>query len=264
MKLSVIIVNYNHKHFPRLAVEALEKSKVNFPFEIIVFDNASHDLESLNFLDKAHNEKRITLVRSPMNIGFGKGNNIGAEISNGQYLFFHNPDLTVEKDTLQKMVDYIEKHPDIGVLGPKLSDKNGRVEPSSRRNMHFMDLAIIRTPLKKIPLFKKRVFNYLMADVDRNITRDVDLITGAAMLIPRVVFEQVKGFDPKYFLFMEDFDLCREIKKAGYRIVYYADAIAIHFPKRLSQGSLYKIIFKKVFWLHVASAFKYFWKWRKD
>ena len=77
MKLSVIIVNYNHKYFPRLAVEALEKSKVDFPFEVIVVDNGSHDEESMGFLEKAHEEKRLILIKSLQNVGFGRGNNLG-------------------------------------------------------------------------------------------------------------------------------------------------------------------------------------------
>ncbi len=262
MKLSVIIVNYNHKYFPRLAVEALEKSKTGFPFEIIVVDNNSHDEESLIFLKKAHADRRITLIQSPRNVGFGNGNNLGAKIASGQYVFFHNPDVTVEEDSLQKMVDYLERNPEIGILGPKLVYSSGRVQASCRRHMKFSDLVLNRIPLGKMPLLKKRVQNYLMEDFDHNKIQEVDLLTGAAMLIPRALYEKVGGFDPRYFLFMEDFDLCREIKKAGYRVVYFPEAEMNHYHKRLSQGQLLRIITKKVFWLHLASAIKYFWKWK--
>ena len=76
MKLSIIIVNYNHKYFPRMAIEALEQSRANFEFEIIAVDNASTDIESLGFLESADRDNRITLIKSPKNIGFGKGNNL--------------------------------------------------------------------------------------------------------------------------------------------------------------------------------------------
>lgn len=264
MKVSVIIVNYNHRYFPRMAVEALEKSKTNFPFEIIVVDNASHDPDSRAFLEHAHAQKRITLIKSARNLGFGGGNNLGAEVAQGEYLLFHNPDVTVKEDSLQKMTDYLEKHRDIGIIAPKLMYSSGQFQPSCRRNMAFTDLILKRTLLGKLPKFKNRVNSYLMEDFDHNKIQDVDLVTGAAMMIPRIVFEKVKGFDLRYFLFMEDFDLCRTVKKAGYRVVYFPEAEMHHYHKRLSQGSFYELVSKKVFWNHLASAARYFWKWRKD
>ncbi len=262
MKLSVIIVNYNHKYFPRLAVEALEKSKTDFPFEIIVVDNASHDEESMGFLEKAHAEKRLLLIRSPHNVGFGQGNHKGIQYAKGKYVFFHNPDVTVETDSLQKMVDYLEHHHDIGILGPKLAYSSGKIQESCRRNMTWGDLIFKRTFLGRLPFLRNRVKKYLMEDFDHNKIQDVDLITGAAIMMPRAVYDQVGGFDRRYFLFMEDFDLCRMVRKAGYRVVYYPDASMLHYHKRLSEGSFLKLLTKRVFWLHVSSALKYFWKWK--
>lgn len=262
MKLSVIIVNYNHKYFPRLAVEALEKSKTDFPFEIIVVDNASHDEESMGFLERAHNEKRILLIRSERNVGFGQGNHKGVQFAKGKYLFFHNPDVTVEEDSLQKMVDYLEMHHEIGILGPKLMYSSGKVQESCRRNMKWTDLIFKRTFLGKLPFFKTRVKKYLMEDFDHDKIQDVDLITGAAIMMSRDVYDRVGGFDKRYFLFMEDFDLCRSVHHAGLRVVYYPEASMLHYHKRLSEGSFFKLLTKRVFWLHMASAVKYFWKWR--
>ena len=262
MKLSVIIVNYNHKYFPRLAVEALEKSKTDFPFEIIVVDNDSHDEESMGFLERAHNEKRIQLIRSPRNVGFGQGNHLGVQYARGKILFFHNPDVAVEPDSLQKMVDFLEHHHDIGLIGPKLMYSSGKIQDSCRRNMRVGDLIFKRTFLGKLPFLRGRVQKYLMEDFDHDKIQDVDLITGAAIMMSRTVYDKVGGFDKRYFLFMEDFDLCREVWKANLRVVYYPEASMLHYHKRLSEGSFFKLIRKKVFWLHVSSAIKYFWKWR--
>jgi GT2 family glycosyltransferase len=263
MKLSVIIVNYNHKYFPRLAVEALERSKTNFPFEIIVVDNNSNEEESLGFLQDAHREKRITLIRSPRNLGFGQGNNLGAKAARGDFILIHNPDVTVKEDSLQKMTDFMERNQNIGILGPKLVYSSGKVQESCRRDMRFSYLVINRTLLKKIPFFARKINRYLMNDFDHNKTQDVDLITGAAMLVRRDVFEKVKGFDPRFFLFMEDFDLCKTIRGQGYRIVYYPEVEIRHHHRRLSQGNILLMLTKKVFWHHVISAFKYFRKWKK-
>ncbi len=263
MKVSVIIVNYNHRYFPKMAVEALEKSKTNFPFEIIIVDNNSHDDESLTFLERAHKEKRITLLRSPQNVGFGQGNNLGAKIAGGKYIFIHNPDVTVNEDSLQKMTDYLDQNHDIGILGPKLVYSSGKIQESCRRHMKFTDLILNRTILGRIPILKNRVKKYLMDDFDHEKIQDVDLVTGAAMFLPKEVFEKVAGFDKRYFLFMEDFDLCNMVRKAGYRVVYFPEVALNHYHKRLSQGSFFKMLTRKVFWYHVGSAIKYFWKWRK-
>ncbi|MBU1992224.1 MAG: glycosyltransferase family 2 protein [Patescibacteria group bacterium] len=261
-KVSCVIVNYNTKYFPRMCLEHLEKSKCGFDFEIIFVDNASHD-ESLEFLEKAYKDGKIKLIKSNKNLGFGGGNNLGAKNAEGKYILIMNPDIFVEPDTLQKMVDYMEKHQDTGVLGPKLIYYNGTVQDSCRRHMNYLTLIAKRTFLKKIPPFKGMYEKYVMNDADYTQTREVDLLVGACFMIPRKVYEQVGGFDERYFLFMEDFDLCREIHKKGHKIVYFPETQVLHYHKRLSQGSVLRLLTKKVFWIHNHSALKYFWKWRK-
>lgn len=259
--LSVIVVNYNHKYFPRMCVEALEKSNTNFKFEIIVVDNNSHD-ESVDFLKQAHQEGRITLVQSRVNLGYGKGNNLGAEYARGKYIMICNPDVFVQEDSLQKMLSYLEEQPKVGLLGPKLMYYNGQIQDSCRRHRSFLDLVIKRTPLKLLPVFKKRLEKYLMQDFDHNSVQEVELLTGACFVLPTNLYRELKGFDERFFLFMEDFDLCLRIHDKGYRVVYFPEAICTHYHKRLSQGSFLSQLAKKTFWIHVSSAIKYFWKWR--
>lgn len=270
MKLSIITVNYNHKYFPRLSIEALERSKTDFDFEIIFVDNASTDPISLGFLQQASREGRIKFIRSEKNLGFAGGNNLGVKHAGGdgvggEYLFFLNPDTAVFEDTLQKMVDYIQSHPDTGILGAQLVYADGTVQESCRRDMRFLDLIVKRTPLRKFPWGKTRLENYLMGDFDHEKTQPVELITGAAMMMRRDLFERIGGFDERYFLFMEDFDLCKKVRAVGaekYKIIYFPEARIHHYHKRLSDGNAALLLAKKVFWLHLSSAAKYFWKWR--
>lgn len=261
MDLSIVIVNYNQKYFPRLCVEALKKSVANFKYEIIFCDNHSSD-DSIEYLKQAEKNGDIILVHAGKNLGYGKGNNRGAKIAKGKYILILNADITVEADTLQKLYDYLVKNKNIGIVAPKLVYNNGDVQPSCRKDFKFFDLIIKRTFLGKIQPFKRRLKNYLMMDFDHNKEQEVDLVTGAFMMMPRVVFEKVGGFDERYFLFMEDFDLCKKVRAAGYKIVYYPQAHATHYHKRLSDGGLLRLPFKKNSWRHLSSAFKYFWKWR--
>lgn len=260
--VSVIIVNFNHKYFPKIAIEALEKSKTEFPFEIIFVDNASSD-QSIDFLHQAHKENRIKLIALKENIGFGAGNNVGFKAAQGKYLYIHNPDVAVEPDTLQKMVDYFEKNPETGILGTKLKYYNGDIQESCRRNMSFADLIIKRTILKRFNPWKDRLKKYLMQDFNHNQTQEVDLLTGASLFgEKKFLYDQIGGFDERYFLFMEDFDLCRMVNKAGKKVVYFPEASVLHYHKRLSGGGFFEQFFKKTFWFHFSSAIKYFWKWR--
>jgi GT2 family glycosyltransferase len=260
-KVSIIIVNYNHKYFPGMCVEAIERSEVNFEYEIIVVDNNSQD-QSIDTLRELHRDGRIHLIESGGNLGYGRGNNLGAKHAKGEFVIISNPDIFVKPTTMQRLVDDMEKDEMIGLMGPRLRYYNGEVQESCRRNMNFFDLVIKRTFLKKLPYFKKRLSQYLMHDFDHNNVQEVDLITGAYFIMRRSVYEEVKGFDPMYFLFMEDYDLCRTLDKAGYKIVYNPKAEAEHYHKRLSSGNVLWLFTKKVFWIHLHSSFKYFWKWK--
>ncbi len=261
-KVSAVMLNYNSKYFPKMCVEAFNRGKMDFDFEFIAVDNASTEKESVEYLEKAAEKGLVQLIKSPKNVGFGGGNNLGAAQARGKYVLILNPDIFVNEDSVQKMVDYMEAHPDVGILGPKLVYPNEDVQDSCRRHMSFTDLVIKRTFLKRLPGLRKRVEKYTMEDFDHNQVQEVDLLVGACFIIPREVYEKVGGFDERYFLFMEDFDLCREINKAGKKVVYFPKTWVTHNHKRLSGGSLFKLLSRKVFWIHVGSAIKYFWKWR--
>lgn len=261
--VSAVMLNYNSKYFPKMCIEAFRRGKMDFEYEIIAVDNASDDPISLGYLEHAAEKGVVQLVKTEKNLGYGGGNNLGAARARGKYILILNPDIFVNEDSVQKMVDYMEKHSEVGMLGPKLVYPDGTVQDSCRRNMSFMDLVVKRTFLRWLPGFRKRVEKYTMDDFSHNEMREVDLLVGACLLIPREVYEQVGGFDKRYFLFMEDFDLCREVAKLGKKIVYFPEVEVTHNHKRLSGGNIFTLLRKKVFWIHVGSAFKYFWKWRK-
>lgn len=262
LMVSAVMLNYNNKYFPKMCVEAFGRSKVDFEYEIIAVDNASTDPISTGYLEKAKKEGLVKLVKSKKNLGFGGGNNLGAAKAKGKYVLILNPDIFVEEDSVQKMVDYMEANPDVGVLGPKLVYPDGTVQDSCRRHVRFLDQVAKRTFLKRLPWFKKRVASYTMEDFKHEAVREVDLLVGACFMIPRDLYEEIGGFDERYFLFMEDFDLCREIAERGKKVVYFPKVAVTHNHKRLSGGSVFKLLRKKVFWIHIGSAFKYFSKWR--
>src|SRR3989338_2098166 len=149
-KVSIIIVNYNHKYFPKMCVEAIEAGHAGFDYEIIVVDNHSTD-ESIDSLRQMKKEDRIRLIESPINLGYGKGNNLGVQQAQGEFVIISNPDVFVKLNTMQTLLNHLETHPSIGLIAPRLRYFNGETQPSCRRHMTFFDLIIKRTFLKKWP-----------------------------------------------------------------------------------------------------------------
>ncbi len=262
MKLSIIIVNYRGFHDLARCLTAVKESKTAVEYEIIVVDNNSEQPElEKDFLFKWKND--ITYLKAPSNLGFGKGNNFGASRARGEYLLIMNPDIEVWRDSMDEAVKYLEEHKDVGLLGGQLRFANGEIQDSYRSFPTLPDQIIKRTPLlRKQKMLRRRVSRYLMWEKDPNITEPVDWVVGGFLFIKKKAFDEISGFDDRYFLFMEDVDLCRQMWEHGYKVVYHHKVIATHGEERLSAGGISDFFRKKTLRIHVASALKYFWKYR--
>lgn len=226
VKLSIIIVGLNTKEWLTVCLKSILANPPPFSFEIIYFDNGSSDgtLSSIkNF------SKELRILGSAKNLGLAKANNLGSKQAKGQYLLFLNPDTEVIKGALGKMVNCLQQHQEIGILGPKLYNSrkldlqrscNGRLDPLTA----LFALSFLNKFFPKNP-FSKR---YFLSGWDRNSIKDVGAISGAAMLVKKDIFNQVGGFDERYFLYFEENDLCLAVEKMGKKIVYYPEAGIIH------------------------------------
>lgn len=261
MLLSCIIVNFNQTYFLRLCIDALRASTVDFDFEIIVVDNGSHN-ESVSFLKTLEAQGKIRLIHAGKNLGYGKGNNLGVRHAKGEYVLILNPDVSVEPDLLAAMAKHMKQNPEVGILAPQLYFYNDQIQDSCRRFMKPLDLVIKRTPLQRFKALSARVDSYTMADFNRANVSEVDMVTGACFMIKKSIYEKLGGFDPRFFMFMEDVDVCRRVWEAGLKVVYFPQVKALHYHKRLSGGSFLGMLRQKMFWAHCISAGKYFWKWR--
>jgi GT2 family glycosyltransferase len=130
IKLSIIIVNYNVKDFLSQCLVSIKQSNVNFNYEIIVVDNNSSD-GSAEFIEKFFPEVKI--VRMFENKGFGYANNVGFSHSQGDYLLLLNPDTILQENTLQVMIDFMERNPEVGIAGCKVLNSNGSLQLACRR-----------------------------------------------------------------------------------------------------------------------------------
>lgn len=254
--LSVCIVHYHGEEDLERFLNSLETYPLPVEYEVIVVDNGSKS----GFVDRMKERfgAAIHWIKPGRNLGFGAAMNLAAKQAKGEYLFLANPDLLVPEGSFSQLFEFAQASRDFGVIGPRLVDTTGNRQFSCRRFPRWRDLFFHR--LSSWPFFKKRSARYVMADVDLKTPLRVDWLVGAALLLRRDRFLELGGFDERFFLFFEDTDLCRRAKEAGYEVWYDPDAVLLHSHERLSERGLWP--FRKVFWIHLASAVKYFWKYR--
>lgn len=255
--ISAIVLNYRSHRDTVRCVEALMKQSVASEMEILVVDNHSDD-ESIAFIRaQLTGKKNVKIIEERDNIGYGRGNNAAAKAAQGEYLLILNPDNVLPVDGAEKMLAYMKKNADVGVVGPALLYPDGTVRPSARSFPHPFDL------LKKrlFPTQWHSTFDAERALKEKKESVDVDWLVGACLLMKRDVFLSLDGFDPRYFLFFEDIDLCRRIKNAGKRVVYLPSLHVLDRKGRLSGSSVLSILTRKTTRIHLISALKYFWKW---
>lgn len=259
--LSAIVLNYREPKLTFACVQALLVQETEEELEILIIDNHSKD-DSIGWLRNCFQDtKSIRFLETPKNTGYGKGNNLGIRHAHGTYILIINPDTVPEPGALQSMIDRMKSDPSIGILGPKLIYReNGETRDSCRHFPRMSDVLIKRSILRHI--FPKRLAHYRMLDADLSKEQDVDWIAGACLLLRRSLLEDIGAFDPRFFMFFEDSDLCRRCRRAGKRVVYFPKAVAMDRKIRLSEGGPLRFLFSRTGRSHLLSAIRYFWKWR--
>ena len=203
--------------------------------EVIVIDNASADGSAARV---AAEFPWVKLIANAENRGFTAANNQGIAASQGRYVLFLNPDTTVIGDALATMVEFMESHPDVGVVGPQLRYGDGSPQSSRRRFPTFVTALFESTPLAWHWPTNPWARWYRMGDRRAGevaAIEDVDWLVGAALCTRRAVLDQVGGFDEGYFMYSEELDWCRRVKQAGWRVVYLPTAQIIHHEGRSSE-----------------------------
>ncbi|NQY75379.1 MAG: glycosyltransferase family 2 protein [Candidatus Margulisbacteria bacterium] len=198
-KLSIVIVNYNGAKFIQRCLDSILNS-TQTPHEIIVIDNQSQD-NSIAIL-KTY-ETRITLILNPQNVGFAKANNQGFKVSKGDCILLLNNDTIVTSGALDQMVSYLDNHPNVGGLGPRLLNPDGSVQSQGSILNQW--------------IFKSKS------------PRSVSFLCFAAFLTRSKILQQMGGLDENFFFYNEDIDLCKRFKKQGLDIIYFPESEIIHF-----------------------------------
>jgi len=220
--LSIIILTYNTYTLTRQCLQAIFADEPSrFDVEIIVVDNGSTD-DTLTML--ATEFTGVRLLRNQENEGFARGNNAGLAIANGRYLMLLNSDTKLIAGALTALITFMDAHPDAGACGPMLLNPDGSLQPSGRNLPTlwsiFMDMTKLYR-LRQSDLYQEAGRNY-------DHPKQVGEISGAAIVVRRVVYEQVGGLDPAFFAYYEDVDWCKRIGQAGWLIYYIPNAKIVH------------------------------------
>lgn len=224
-RLSVILVNYNAGDFLIECLRSVYLSKDELDLDIWVVDNASED-ESLIKAKEEFPQARY--IGNKENLGFGTANNQALRQIENEYILILNPDTEVEKNTLPFMVDFMEKHPDVGAATCKALKSDGELDLAYHRGFP--------TPWASfLYYFFKDDRLYHLKDRDMNTLHEVDAISGSFFLTRKSVLDKVGLFDEDYWMYAEDLDLCFRIKKTGFKIMYVPDVEVVHF-KGISSG----------------------------
>jgi O-antigen biosynthesis protein len=241
MKLSVVIVNYNVKYFLEQCLHSVRRAMKGIDGEVFVVDNNSVD-GSIKMLEEKFPE--VILIANKDNKGFSKANNQAIRVSKGKYVLLLNPDTIVEDDTFQKVIGFMEEHPDAGGLGVKMIDGKGRFLPESKRGLPKPSVAFYKIfGLARI-FPRSRVFGqYHLTYLDKDKTHQVDVLSGAFMLLRRETLDKSGLLDESFFMYGEDIDLSYRITLAGYRNYYFPEARIIHYKGESTKKSSVNYVF---------------------
>lgn len=227
MQLSVIIVNYNVKHFLEQCLCSVQKAIAGIPAEIIVVDNGSAD-NSVDYLQPKF--PSVQFIVNTENLGFAKGCNRGLKNAKGDFILFLNPDTIVPEDCFQKCISFLAAHKDAGALGIKMLDGRGRFLKESKRAFPSPMTSLYKLfGLSRLFPRSKLFSKYHLGHLNENENHEVDVLAGAFMMIKKEVLEKVGSFDEIFFMYGEDVDLSYRIQKAGYKNYYFAESSMIHF-----------------------------------
>lgn len=231
--ISIIIVNYNGFEYTRTAVKSVLRFSPNS--EIIVVDNHSTD-GSPDLLAKEFRDIQVVPLKE--NRGFGYGNNRGAESARNKFLFFLNNDTYLTEDTPSALAAVLEGNENIGACGPKLLNADSSYQLSMGFDPSIKNEWAVRRMQQRV---RNRDTAYVSRLERRFGNNDVDWLTGAALMVRKVVFDAVGGFDEGFFLYFEDADLCRRIRERGYAIKYVPTSSLVHLLGRSSDEALHRI-----------------------
>ncbi len=240
-ELSVIIVNYNVAYFLEQCLNSCIKAAAHAQVEIIVIDNNSVDGSDAMMAEKF---PQIPYIFNRENLGFSKANNQGMRMAKGRYILLLNPDTVVEEFTFRKTIDFMDVHPEAGGLGVRMLDGRGKFLPESKRGLPTPSVAFYKIFGLSALFPKSKVFGkYHLGYLSEFETHEVEILSGAFMLMRKSVLDEIGLLDEAFFMYGEDIDLSYRIILAGYKNYYFPETRIIHYKGESTKKSSVNYVF---------------------
>lgn len=239
------MVTRNSKDKLKRAVESIYKFKPKISFRLLIIDNASTD-GTEKMVKESFTYGNVFYLKNKVNRGVAPARNQGLRWASADYVMLIDDDTEILNDAINKMIDFMERYPQVGIVGPRMYNENKEILPSYKRFPHFIAPFLHR--LMFIPFVKNSevLKKHLMKDIEVSTPLPVDYVIGACQLIRKEVLENVGILDEHIFYGTEDIDFCIRVWMHGYWVVYLPYAEIIHYWRRSS----YKKLFKKNTFLH--------------
>lgn len=257
--ISIIIVNYHARGLVRECIKGIKRLNSKLQLEIIVVDNSPRE-----GLEEVLTERfpDVRYLPQERNVGFAAGNNAGIRQAKGKYVMLLNYDITPLVESFDRLHEYLEKNPNVGMAGPQLVNPNGTVQHSFYRFHSLLTPLFRRLWIGRLGFGRRHLDRFLMADVDTRAPFDVDWLLGACLMVRASAIQSVGMMDERFFLYFEDTDWCRRFWQAGLLVRYVPDAKMVHLHRRESAkgGGIFSLT-RRTTRIHVISWLKYILKW---
>lgn len=237
MKVSIIIVSYNVKHYLMQCLQSVVAATKEMESEIWVVDNVSKD-ESVAAV-RTH-FPQVKVIANKENVGFSKANNQAIALATGEYVLILNPDTVLAEDTIVKCLAFMLSHKQAGALGVRMIDGTGQFLPESKRGLPTPEVAFYKMfGLSRLFPTSRRFGKYHLGYLSEKEDHAVDILSGAFMFFRKEVLDKIGGFDESFFMYGEDIDLSWRVIQGGYKNYYLADNTIIHYKgESTKRGSL--------------------------
>ena len=227
-RLAIVIVNFNAREWLQRCLRTVYAQEIIDEMEVVVVDCASTD-DSVAFVRREY--PTCALIASDENLGFGRGNNVGAKQSSAPILLFLNPDTEVEPGALAELLSFMEEHPEYGAAGGRIYDGDGELERSAGTWPTVFSLVLDRL-LARWPILRSGLEHRAHHYWNYGEWREVGWVTGAYLWVRRDAFERLSGFDRDIFMYYEDVDLCYRIREMGLQICFFPGATIMHYRNK--------------------------------
>lgn len=245
MKLSIIIISYNVKHYLEQCLLSIFKAqREDIPMEIFVVDNASQDNSPAYIREQfpAKEYPNLHIIANARNMGFGKANNQAIAKAQGEYMLFLNPDTIITENTLHDVITFADTHQQMGGLGTMMLHSDGQFALESRRGLPTPWTSMCKmSGLCALFPKSKRFGKYYMQYLDKEQPSEIEIISGAFFLARKSALDKTGLFDEAFFMYGEDIDLSYRLLQNGYKN-YYTPSPILHYKGESTQKSTFKYV----------------------